>query len=213
MYTFLISSYPMIIDLHNHTSRYSPCSNISPELLIKTYIDAGVDAVCITEHDCLWQINEQIELQAKYKGLIKIFFGIEASFDIGHVLIFCKNQKIPLNRFIDNYNNNPKSNNDFALIWAHPFRWGFGRGDIYKVDYFSKFDAVEYLNGNLTHEETMITKLHLFGKGIKLTGGSDTHSTSMAAKSATAFDSEINTIEELVDNIKTGKYKPIVLTH
>ena len=81
----------MIIDIHNHTSRYSTCSIINPDKLIKIYIKNKIDGICITEHNYLWPDKEQIEIQKKYNGLIKIFFGMELSTDIGHVLVFGNN--------------------------------------------------------------------------------------------------------------------------
>ena len=48
------------IDLHVHTSRYSFCSHISPEELIRLAPERGIDGIVITEHDWQWT-NEEIK--------------------------------------------------------------------------------------------------------------------------------------------------------
>ena len=81
----------MIVDLHNHTTEYSYCSDLYPDKLIRLYINAGIDAICITEHDHLWWEEKRAVMEERYKGRIKIFFGTEVTTDIGHVLLFGSN--------------------------------------------------------------------------------------------------------------------------
>ena len=38
------------VDLHIHTSRYSPCSRIDPGDLVQTATKTGLDTIVITEH-------------------------------------------------------------------------------------------------------------------------------------------------------------------
>ena len=78
----------MIIDLHTHTNVHSVCSLISPSELIQTYIDNKIDAVCITEHNILWDIKEQFKLIQKFEDKIKVFFGMEVDTEVGHILLF-----------------------------------------------------------------------------------------------------------------------------
>lgn len=66
------------IDLHTHTGRYSYCSRLTPDMLCKTAIARGLDALAITEHQCQWQPDELAVLQARYPR-IKLYAGIEIS--------------------------------------------------------------------------------------------------------------------------------------
>lgn len=46
------------IDLHVHTSRYSLCSHLSPQDLVRPAPKSGVDGIVITEHDWQWTCRE-----------------------------------------------------------------------------------------------------------------------------------------------------------
>lgn len=70
------------IDLHTHTSRYSPCSGLSPQSLCETAIRRGLDAVVITEHNAQWSTDEIATLQTQYPAL-KLYAGVEISVDDG----------------------------------------------------------------------------------------------------------------------------------
>ena len=48
----MFSEYKYKIELHAHTNPASSCSDFTPEEVIKTYSEAGVDAVVITNHFC-----------------------------------------------------------------------------------------------------------------------------------------------------------------
>ncbi len=201
----------MIIDIHNHTSRYSSCSKISPDELIKAYIKADIDGICITEHNYLWPEREQLKLLRKYQGLIKIFFGIELSTDLGHILVFGHNiAKLELIYRIEELEKSVNRDN-CALIWAHPFRWGMKKGFKITMDLLKKFDALELYNGCLNDKQIKKTAKILNKFDINYTGASDTHSFEMTAKYATSFEDNINDVDELVKNIKYKKYYPIVL--
>ena len=201
----------MIIDIHNHTSRYSSCSIINPDELIKIYIKNKIDGICITEHNYLWPKKEQEELQKKYNGIIKIFFGIELSTDIGHVLVFGKNiNNINLIYRFEELIQNVDRNN-CILIWAHPFRWEIKKKIKINKMFLNNFDAVELYNGCLTEKQIIKTSKILKRFNINYTGGSDTHSVKMGVKYATFFNNDINNLNELINNIKYHNYYPIIL--
>ena len=68
------------IDIHLHTNRYSPDSDISPEQLIVDAKAAGLTALAITEHDTLWPIEELAELNARPEANgLTILGGVEVS--------------------------------------------------------------------------------------------------------------------------------------
>jgi predicted metal-dependent phosphoesterase TrpH len=201
----------MIIDLHNHTTKYSPCSLISPDRLIEIYIKFGIEGICITEHNILWEQDEQNELINRYKGLIKIFFGIEVNTDLGHVLVFGSNiKKFPDQIEFDRFRSMIDPN-ETVLIWAHPFRWEFYKKINLNETLFNNFTAVEYFNGNLTESELRLTENLLSPYQLKLTGGSDTHSIDMAVNFGTQFKNQINSLDELIYNLRYENYFPVKL--
>jgi len=51
----------LMVDIHVHTRRFSPCSTVDPEQLIDQAVRAGLDGVVVTEHGCQW---DQAELDA-----------------------------------------------------------------------------------------------------------------------------------------------------
>ena len=44
----------MIIDIHTHTYPTSDDSTLTPEQLIKQSKHAGLDGICLTDHDGFW---------------------------------------------------------------------------------------------------------------------------------------------------------------
>ena len=48
----------MIIDIHTHTYPTSDDSTLTPEQLIKQSKHAGLDGICLTDHDGFWEPKE-----------------------------------------------------------------------------------------------------------------------------------------------------------
>ncbi len=76
----------MIVDLHAHTSLRSNCSQASLEQLVADARAAGLDALCITEHDVRWS-DEELADASRTLGF-PLIGGVELTTDIGHVLVF-----------------------------------------------------------------------------------------------------------------------------
>src|SRR4051794_19540552 len=77
---------PFRIDLHCHSSRFSACSSLDPDTLVRLAAAAGLDAVCLTEHDRLWPPAE-LDALAERHG-IAVLGGAEVTTELGHVLVF-----------------------------------------------------------------------------------------------------------------------------
>jgi DNA polymerase III alpha subunit len=116
------------IELHLHTSRYSPCATATPEELMERLIRTGYDAVYITEHDAVWSPWELIELQRKFPG-IRIFGGVEISTPptgegMQHLLVLGTSDR----GYLDSSENTAeiltRARREGCLtVLAHPFRW------------------------------------------------------------------------------------------
>ncbi len=66
------------IDLHTHTARHSPCSNLTPDALCETAVARGLNALAITEHHYQWSPRELAPLQARHPE-IQLYAGVEVS--------------------------------------------------------------------------------------------------------------------------------------
>ena len=76
----------MLIDLHTHTSHLSMDSVLSVGDLVALAIDRGLDGICLTEHNAVWEPRELEALREKYD--FPIFSGMEVGTEKGHVLVF-----------------------------------------------------------------------------------------------------------------------------
>src|ERR1700681_2341534 len=77
----------MKFDLHMHTTRHSPDSQMDPLGMCRRAREIGLDGVVITEHDWLWTEAELEELRAAAPGLV-VLAGIEVSAQEGHFLAY-----------------------------------------------------------------------------------------------------------------------------
>src|SRR2546421_8454770 len=77
----------MKFDLHMHTRRYSPDSEIEPFDLVRRAREIGLDGIVITEHDRLWPEAELDELRAAAPGLV-VLGGVEVTGRGGDLLCY-----------------------------------------------------------------------------------------------------------------------------
>src|ERR1700738_3475583 len=71
------------VDVHLHTNRGSADSNLSPRDLVERARTIGIGAVCITEHDTMWDLAEVGETARDAGGLL--LRGMEVTTDMGHL--------------------------------------------------------------------------------------------------------------------------------
>jgi predicted metal-dependent phosphoesterase TrpH len=74
------------VDLHLHTNRGSADSNMSPRELIDRAQTIGIDVICVTEHDNIWDLKEISPLAVDH-GVICLR-GMEVTTEMGHVGVF-----------------------------------------------------------------------------------------------------------------------------
>lgn len=200
----------MIIDLHNHTNRYSSCSVLTPEKLAYLTVKRGLDAVAITEHNYCWEKGEIENLKEK-SGLKSIFRGQEVDTDIGHVLVYGFYESVS---YLINYLKliDRVHNAGGVAVFAHPFRWGQFKTspdkEIEKI--FKSFDAVEIYNSNLNIQEIIRGEEFIKkNKKIPFISGSDSHAPNMVGRFPVCFADNIETEEELVRAIKRHRWNII----
>jgi predicted metal-dependent phosphoesterase TrpH len=211
----------MLIDLHVHT-KLSSDSNVSPE----SYLEAAargplrLDAICFTEHrlfpvdpdlDCAYE-----ELAARFG--IRIFKGIEADTDLGHLLVFGVTRE--LQRRFDLQGRMHRAhlmmemvhNEGGIAIPAHPFRdSGYGtRLDELLAQLGPALSAVEAINGQNTHDQNVTATVACEKLGLTAVGGSDAHfaSANWFMTCATELTHEVATVEELCRELRAGRARP-----
>jgi predicted metal-dependent phosphoesterase TrpH len=205
----------MLIDLHAHTWPRSHDSVLNPDDLIVRAKAAGLDAICFTEHDTVWDYKAIEELKAKHDFLV--LAGVEISTDDGHILAFG----------IDRYVFGMHRSRELAsyvekaggvMVAAHPYRrqmpW-FSRND---EEYQSALDkasrnpayqyvaALEELNGRGSDKENEFSKRLCDMMSLPGTAGTDSHAISDIGKCATFFEREIHDERELIAEIAAGRF-------
>ncbi len=188
------SKYPYRIELHAHTSPVSPCSDISPEELVRVYREAGADMLVITNHffrDLFPEGMTRREVIAYYLSDYRaarregeriglpVLLGAEVRFsdscndylaygvtedDIGRIYDLLP---LGLKQFYSAF-----SDAHHVLVQAHPFRNGMTRAD------GASLDGIEVFNIHPNHNSRVsLAAVHAREHGGLVLGGSDYHRT------------------------------------
>jgi len=192
----------MKIELHLHTSRYSPCAIDNPDTLMRGLIADGYEAVFITEHERMWSHAEIRLLQQAYPQL-KVFPGVELSMGaVGgtHLLVLGTTDQEYIWLQSEPARVIEKARAEGRLtVLAHPFRWPEGfemlQGDLLP-------DALEYLTNNHSGPAAVESRRAAEMFDLKLVNAGDIH----AARSLDRFWIESEFPVEVA-----GDIRPIVL--
>ncbi|MGO9453567.1 MAG: PHP-associated domain-containing protein [Candidatus Binataceae bacterium] len=213
----------MIVDLHVHT-KLSSDSRVSAEQYLEfaSQRQSALGAICFTEHR-LFPVDPELDrgyAELSERFAIRVFKGIEADTDLGHLLLFGVNTEV-MRRF-DLGSRMLKSEHLIDVLYheggiavpAHPFRdSGFGpRLDTLLARHGSALGAIEVVNGQnsaIENERAADAALKL---GITALGGSDAHFSTAKwfLTCATELEREVGTVEELCAEIRAGRAKPYV---
>jgi predicted metal-dependent phosphoesterase TrpH len=194
----------MKFDLHIHTSRHSPDSQMPPIVLVRRAKQIGLDGVVITEHDWLWTEDELRELRAVEPGLV-VLAGVEVSAREGHFLAYGVSDPFAVPRGIavaDLCREVHRQGG--AVVAAHPFRWGQKFDDILRT-HRPELDGLELMTNNMDADgrrrAAVIQKEHRLA-GL---GSSDAHSEDVLGVCYTDFDANIASTADLVAAIRARK--------
>ena len=212
-------NYPnnMLIDLHNHTSKYSDDSLLHPEHLIEEAKKAGLDGIAVTEHDFFWDPDELVGLGKKMDFLV--IPGVEINTDEGHLLVFGLDHYVFgmhktwfLKDLVD------KSGG--AMLAAHPYRRRF-RPEFKNTEEYERMlqkastnsmlaivEGAEVNNGRGSEQENAFATELCRRLNLKGVATSDSHQTHDIAKNGTRFERRISGLEDLITELKAGRFQP-----
>ncbi len=212
---------PVIIDLHTHTYPASDDSLLTPDNLIEEARRAGLDGVCFTEHDRFWPQEELDEVSEAHDFVV--IGGAEITTDAGHLLVFGL-QAFTFGMHRPRFVRELVDEAGGFMIAAHPYRRVYREGvaspgQAYDAlidrtsgdELFGLADGLETLNGRGSDAENRFSA-DLAGRlGLSGTGGSDAHVASDLGRYATEFENPVRCVEELIRELRGGRFRPAVL--
>ena len=196
----------MLIDLHTHTSHLSMDSALSIGDLVSLARERGLDGICLTEHNAVWEPIKLAEMRKKYD--FPIFSGMEVGTDKGHVLVFGL-ERFTLDLMTLRGLRAAVEEAGAAMILAHPHRKENPQMAWQQLPLF--FHGVETLNGCDANSANAYVASLAASVGLPGTGGSDAHSEGVVGSCATYYERPIRSDAELVSELLAGRIKAVDL--
>ncbi len=210
----------MLIDLHTHTRPLSWDSYLDPNDLIERSRAAGLEGICLSEHDYFWEPDKVAELAKKHSYLV--LPAIEINTEDGHMLVFGLHKYVfgmhradQLARHVENA--------DGVMVAAHPYRrqmpWYVRNDEEYeqalqraaKNPAYVYCSGLEELNGRGSDKENTFSKRLVDRMGMPGTAGTDSHAIQDVGKVATYFEREIHDVRDLIRELKAGRFYAVDL--
>jgi hypothetical protein len=211
----------MLIDLHTHTRPLSWDSYLDPDELVERSKAAGLDGICLSEHDFFWK-PEDVEAIAKRHNYL-VLPAIEINTDDGHILAYGLTKYVyGMHRSHELADHLDQANG--AMVAAHPYR----RQMPWYIDSERDYDealvrasrnpayrycaALESLNGRGTEQENAFSQRLCDLMKMPGTAGSDAHARTDIGRCATQFEKRIESIEDLIEELRAGRFRAVDLT-
>jgi 3',5'-nucleoside bisphosphate phosphatase len=196
----------MLVELHAHTSRHSPCSHVDPVSLVRRVMKMGIQGLVFTEHDYLWSPSELEALKAEVGAGndFLLLAGQEVGTDFGHVLVFGPDHTIAGRHSLAELR---ALYPGAALVWAHPLRSGKTPREDRLLS--PDLDAVEIFNSNHSVKGNYLGLMLWHRHKFTAVSGSDTHAPDTAGILPTLFDHPVSGIDDLVTEIRQGRCRPL----
>lgn len=210
----------MLIDLHTHTKPLSWDSYLTPDDLIERSRDAGLDGICLSEHDFFWKPEDVAELAKRHNYLV--LPAIEINTDDGHVLCY------GLDKYVYGMHRSHELAHHIeqvhgAMVAAHPYRRQMPWYIESDLDYeealkraarnpaYQYCAALEVVNGRGTDRENEFSLRLATMMSMRGSAGSDAHARVDIGRCATEFERPIASIEDLIEELSAGRFRPVDL--
>lgn len=210
----------MIIDLHMHTTKAGPHSNLTPEAAVVEAKKVGLNGICVTEHDQMWT-RQEIQRFREEQGFI-VLRGMEVATDLGHIVVFGLDGYISgirkakeLRKVVDAAGGVAIAVHPFRRIATPQNRFGPNGQQISNwptVEEAMKLPVIEFVhhlevaNGASSQRENDFTVEVAARLGLKGTGGSDAHSVHGIGCFVTVFEKEIKDEADLIAELLAGRF-------
>lgn len=207
----------MLIDLHTHTLPLSDDSELTPDELVAHAKSAGLDAICLTEHDAFRNDDDIAALCRRHRFLV--LPGVEINTEVEHLLVFgLKKWILGMTRaaFVRGLVDEAGG----VVIVAHPFRRKILRGaDTEDKRYYRELnravenplyrmvDAVEVFNARGLERENAFSRDLADRLNLRGVAGSDSHEVKDIGRAATFFEREVSNLQELIAELKAGRFR------
>ncbi|HUF53712.1 MAG TPA: PHP domain-containing protein [Dehalococcoidia bacterium] len=209
-----------LIDLHTHTHPLSHDSDVTPDELVDAAKRAGLDGVCLTEHDFFWDHDKAAELAKRHDFIV--IPGIEVNTECGHIVVF------GLEKFVYGMHRMAElaamcEAAGAPMIAAHPYRrqlpfelqkegdWGEALERAAANPGYALVHAIETINGRGTDRQNAFSAAVCEHHNLPQTAGSDAHSARDIGACATEFDDRIEGLDDLIAALKAGRVRPVAL--
>lgn len=206
-----------ILDLHLH-SEASDDSRAPVEAYLKWLArkrdERPLEGLVLTEHRQFHAAGDYRDLEDKYGVLILKASEVET--DYGHVLVYGVNDDI-LERFDFKNVRLPAQEviSEVARLGGIAMPCHPGRPTIGLIEHYGKrpplegVTGVEALNGGSKKGENERVAELIRQYGYHAFGGSDSHLVSFVGLCATEFDQDIKNMDDLVEALRVGGYRPV----
>ena len=211
----------LIIDMHIHTARGGPDSNLSPQELVSEARRLGLDGICLSEHGGGWDKWDFDKFAKQYPDLLLIR-ALEVDTEYGHIgTVGLDGYQSGIHR-IHHLRKVIQECQGF-MVSVHPFRRFFEKPPLNKsllfkqpvpleeaIEHpvFEMTDAIEAVNGACTSRENQFALKAAKLLGKPCTGGSDAHSTHGIGSGATVFERRITCQDDLLEELHAGRFYP-----
>ena len=211
----------MLIDLHTHTRPLSWDSYLTPDDLIERSRQAGLDGICLSEHDYLWDPDDVAALAKRHNYLV--LPAIEINTDDGHILVY------GIDKYVYGMHRSHElarhvREADGAMVAAHPYRrqmpWYMDSERDYQEALvrasrnpaYQYCAALEKLNGRGTVKENQFSAALCDFMKMPGTAGTDSHSRTDIGRVATEFERDIHDVYELIAELRAGRFEAVDLS-
>ena len=199
----------MKIDLHTHCTIGSGCSHQSVERIVADAAANGMDAVCITDHNNMACLLEAQRVSAEAGR--PVFVGMEVTCDEGDFLTFGCDRPEGFPPISYEELREEIDTDRCAVIPAHAYRGGNPHGNTPEIirTCTSDFVALEVYSTNVTDHDTEQLINLATEVGLPMVGCGDSHWPGTAGLNYTEFDDDIESLEELIAALKSGKFMAV----
>ena len=208
----------MLIDLHTHTQPLSHDSLLTADDLIEAAKAAGLDGVCLTEHDFFWEPEKVSGLHRLHDFLV--IPGIEVNTEDGHIVVFGleryvygMHRMVELSALVEAAAG--------VMIAAHPYRrqlpfelrhdgdWSEALAQAAANPAYTHVAAIESYNGRGSERENAFSRELAARLGLPEVAASDAHAGGDVGRCATEFEGRINDLGELIGALKAHRFRPV----